>query len=241
MFKSIINLLYPPLCQVCGKRAGEWNEALCEDCLKKIRRRTPPFCVKCGKQLPDTPHVQELCRDCEKNDYYFDSVFSIFHYEDVLIDLIHNLKYKKLTSTLRPFAELTADFLKKMPYSEKIDVVTSVPMHPFRLLKREINCPHIIAGKISKILGIRYRGNILKKVKNIPPQSKLKRNERIKNIKGAFRAVESRVKDIRHKNVLLVDDLFTTGSTVNECSRILKEAGAGRVKVITLARGDKIS
>ena len=107
------------------------------------------------------------------------------------------------------------------------------------------SCPlgqHILqkAKNIAKKLAVRYSGNLLKKTKNTPPQSKLTRAERMKNVKGSFSMQKNNTPYVRHKKVLVVDDLFTTGSTVNECARVLKESGSSYVEVITLARGDRL-
>lgn len=240
MFGNIINLLYPALCQVCGKKTVFWNQHLCEACLKKIRKRLPPFCTKCGRRLSGEPDTQHLCGDCKKTSPYFDKALSVFYYEGVLKDLVHNFKYKKLTLA-RELVDLAIDFIGEYGMDRETDIILSIPMHPARLFKREINPSHILAKRIARRIGIRYAGGLLKKTKNTPPQSKLKRPERIKNVKETFSLQKNRISDLQHKNILLVDDLFTTGSTVNECARVLKEAGSGSVKVITLARGDRLS
>ena len=146
-----------------------------------------------------------------------------------------------MTSLVKEFVELTVDFMKAHGMAGRIDLVLSIPMHPARLLKREINASHILGTAIAKKLGIRHSNGLLKKIKNTPPQSNLKRHERLSNVKGSFSLRKNKKSLVQHKNILLVDDLFTTGSTVNECSRILKEAEANYVEVITLARGDTLS
>lgn len=238
MIGSIINLFYPASCQACGKKTSPWNKHLCEDCLKKIKKRLPPFCIKCGRQLSGEPHLQATCRDCKKTNPYFDRAYSVFSYDGILKELVHNFKYKKL-ALAKELMELTADFMEEYGIDKETDLVLSIPMHPVRMFRREINPSHIIAKEISKRLGIQYSAGLLKKTKNTPPQSKLKRLERIKNIKGSFSLQKNRSADVKYKNILLVDDLFTTGSTVNECARILKVAGSNNVRVVTMARGDR--
>ena len=240
MIREVVNLFYPALCHICGKKTILWNQNLCKDCLKKMKKRLPPFCIKCGRQLSGEAELQEKCSDCKKNNLYFDRVLSVFYYDDVLKELVHNFKYKKLTSLTKEFVELTLDFMREYAIGKKIDLVVSIPMHPLRLFKREINPSHILAKNIAKKLAVRYSGNLLKKTKNTPPQSKLTRAERMKNVKGSFSMQKNNTPYVRHKKVLVVDDLFTTGSTVNECARVLKESGSSYVEVITLARGDRL-
>jgi len=237
MLRDVIGLFYPALCQVCGKKSGQPDQVLCEDCLKKIKKRLPPFCIKCGRQLPGEPGLMGKCPDCKKIDPYYDRALSAFCYEGILKNLVHDFKYKKLTSLVREFVELTLDFMNTHGMDKNIDLILCIPMHPARLLKREINTSHILARALAKKLDIQYSSKILKKGKNTPPQSRLKRNERMNNIKGSFSLRKKGKAIVRDKNILLVDDLFTTGSTVNECSRVLKEASSGHVEVITLARG----
>ncbi len=240
MIANIINLVYPPLCHGCGKKTTLPEQGLCSDCLNKIKKRFPPFCIKCGRQLPGSPSTQDLCSDCKEVKPYYDRAFSVFCYDGLVKELVHIFKYKKMTSLVNEFAELIVDFIKEYSICKKIDIALSIPMHPRRLLQREINPSHILAKNTAKKLGIRYSGNLLVKTKNTPPQSKLKRHERINNIKGSFSIKKNKFRTLQHENVLLVDDLFTTGSTVNECSRILKEAGVNYIEVITLARGDQL-
>lgn len=240
MISSIISLLYPPLCLVCGKRDNLRNQDLCADCLKKLKKRSPPFCVKCGRQLPGDPNIEISCNDCKKDAPCFDRAFSVFYYNGILKELVHNFKYKKMTSLGQEFAQLTVDFMKDHDIAKDSDLVLSIPMHPARLFKREINPSHILAKTIAKKLCLDYSASLLKKIKNTAPQSRLSRSERIENLKGSFSLKRNAGSYIKNRDILLVDDLFTTGSTVNECARLLKEASAGHVEVITLARGDRI-
>jgi ComF family protein len=127
--------------------------------------------------------------------------------------------------------------MKKYALGKNIDIVSSIPMHPVRIFKREINPSHILAKEIAKTLGLEYSNKLLKKARNTPPQSRLKKDKRLDNIKDSFSV--NKAFDIKNKNILLIDDLLTTGSTVNECAKLLKRSGSSYVEVVTLARGDK--
>ena len=222
MLKSVINLLYPAASEVCPE---------------KIKKRLPPFCVKCGRQLNNIPEI-DICADCRNDAPYFDRAWSACYYEEPLKGLIHDFKYKHITSLSMDFSSLIVDFMKQYNVAAGSELILSVPMHPGRLFKREVNHSDMLANDIARRLDIPYSGNILKKIKNTSIQSTLKRDERIKNLRSSFSV--KKTSKVRGKNILLVDDLFTTGSTVNECSRILKESGAARIEVITLARGDRL-
>ena len=238
MLGALINLLYPAVCRVCYKKINEFDRNICVDCAKKIKERLPPFCIKCGRQLKGGLELTAVCQDCKKYAPYFDRAWSACHYDDPLKGLIHDFKYKKISSLSTDFTALIINFMKKYGVGKDCQMILSIPMHPNRLFKREINHSDILAQDLGKKLGIAYSKNTLKKTKDTSFQSKLKREARIKNLHLSFALKNSSI--VRNKNILLVDDLFTTGSTVNECSRLLKDSGARCVEVITLARGDNV-
>ncbi|MDP2981666.1 MAG: ComF family protein [Candidatus Omnitrophota bacterium] len=238
MLGAIINLFYPALCKVCSKKINEFNHNICGDCAKKIKERLPPFCMKCGRQLKGDPELIATCQGCKKDTPHFDRAWSACRYDDPLKGLIHDFKYKKITSLSTDFTALIINFMKKYNVGGGCQIILSIPMHPNRLFRREINHSDILAQGLGKCLGISYSGNTLKKTKDTLLQSKLKREARIKNLHSSFSLKNNSI--VRNKNILLVDDLFTTGSTVNECSRLLKNSGARYVEVITLARGDSL-
>lgn len=238
MLGALINLLYPAVCRVCSKKINEFDRNICNDCLKKIKERLPPFCVKCGRQIKGDPELTVACPDCKKDTLYFDRAWSACHYDDPLKGLIHDFKYKKIASLSTDFSALIINFMKRYSVGRDCQMILSIPMHSNRLFKREFNHSDMLAKNLGKRLGISYFGNALKKTKYTPLQSKLKRDARIKNLRLSFSLKNSAL--VRDKNILLVDDLFTTGSTVNECSRLLKNSGARYIEVITLARGDDI-
>lgn len=236
MLKAMLNLVYPALCKVCSGKTDESGRNICCGCAKKIKERLPPFCLKCGRQLKGCPELMDMCPDCKKNAPYFDRAWSACYYDELLKNLIHDFKYSRITSLSSDFSNIIINFMIKYGIGKDSHIILSIPMHPGRLFKREINHSDIMARDLGKKLGISYSGKTLRKIKDTPPQSKLKRDGRIKNLRSSFSVNNDSL--IYNKNVLLVDDLFTTGSTVNECARILKGSGARSVEVITLARGD---
>lgn len=238
MLGAIINLLYPAICRVCSKKLDEFDRNICAGCAGKLKERLPPFCLKCGRQLKGDAELKAVCADCKKDTLYFDRAWSVCHYEGALKDLIHDFKYKKITSLSKDFTGLIISFMKKYGVGKESQLILSVPMHPDKLFNREINHADILARAIGKSLGIAYSGNMLKKIKNTSSQANLKREDRIKNLQSSFSLKNGSLGC--GKNILLVDDLFTTGSTANECAMLLKNSGAGQVEVITLARGDSI-
>lgn len=239
MLRMLIDLLYPRICQACSAKIKGYEKNICDECSKKIKMRRPPFCVTCGRQLHGLPEDLLTCRDCEEEHPFFDRAYSVCLYDDTVKRLVHSFKYRKMTSLKKDLTSLMLDFMKKYNVAKHAELVLSVPMHPKKLFSREINHSDILAKNIAEALNLRYVPHIIRKIKHTPQQTTLERQKRIKNIFGSFSVRNA--EPIKNKNLLIVDDLFTTGSTVNECARILKNAGAKSIEVITLARGDGLS
>ncbi len=164
----------------------------------------------------------------------FDKARSVFKYNETSGRMITGLKYQDKTPYAKTLAKLMHGKLGEL--GGQFDVITSVPIHPKKLLKRKYNQSAILANKIGRQLGSKANNLILKKPKDTNPQASLTRDERIKNIKGAYKVNEKFKYQIVGKNILLVDDVLTTGATASECAKVLKNAGAAKVFVITAAR-----
>ncbi|MBI4335503.1 MAG: ComF family protein [Candidatus Omnitrophica bacterium] len=178
----------------------------------------------------------DTCWECFGRDFYYESSRSCFLYEGPVKEALYLLKYSKKISLANMFRELFIDFLHKNPgIMSEVDGVAAVPMHSPKLREREFNHAYLLAKAVIKEFGIQDLSGCIKRDAATRPQSELERKERFANVRGAFRAVEAG--QARDKNLLLVDDLFTTGATLNECARVLKGAGAGSVRCLTFARG----
>jgi len=222
ILKGLLDLLFPPRCRICNKAC---SEAICPECIDSFPRVNGSICTKCGK-----PCHREVntCRECAGKNIYFLLARSAGDYSGNLKEAIHQLKFrngKKLAPYLARFAApYIVDFI------DGIDCITFVPLTKYKEAKRGYNQSKLIAEEISKIFNKPICDNLIK-IKNIPEQNKLGLAERPKNVKGAF-GIKSPITG----NMLLIDDVFTTGSTVNECARILKKNGAQNVFVLTIAR-----
>lgn len=234
-FKALINLIYPLRCQVCKVELDPENERyLCEACLEKIRRNPPPYCEKCGRSLPGGKG-NSICGECLKTDYHFNRAGAPCLYEGVIKDCIHLLKYGKKLCLIGPLSQLMVDFVKTYLDPGSIDLVVPIPLHSVKLREREFNQAELLARRIKTSLGIPLISNNLRRVKLRPPQTTLSRKERLANLEGAFKV--KKPGQFRGTSILLIDDVFTTGATANESSKVLLEAGAKKVRVLTLARG----
>ena len=209
---NLLNLIYPNVCGFCNKVCK--NE-LCSKCKVKIRNSQINIIIK------------------PKNKY-FKELISIFKYEGIIRDKILQYKFEDKAYMYNTFAKIILKNEKICGLLKKYDIIIPVPIHKKRKAQRGYNQTQLIASKISKYLKIKLCDDVLIKSKNTIAQSKLNKNKRKQNIKGAFKILNS--EKIQGKNILLFDDIYTTGSTVNECSKILTRAGAKRIGVLTIAK-----
>lgn len=234
MFKTILNLLTPPRC-ICGEILTDEKSHFCNKCWPELSLiSASAVCSSCGLPFEFEMGEGAVCSDCLAINPQFDKARSVFKYNDTAGKMITGLKYQDKTPYAKTLAGLMCGKLGEL--GGEFDIITSVPIHPRRLLKRKYNQSAILANKIAKSIGKKANNLILKKPKDINPQASLTRDERIKNIKGAYKVNEKFKSRIIGKNVLLVDDVLTTGATASECAKVLKNAGAGKVFVITAAR-----
>jgi ComF family protein len=228
LFNQFLDLIFPPQCAICKKKG---QKIFCDECLGKVIFIKPPICRICGKPR-DKYFIGELCEDCSKEGMPFEIARSVVLYDGAMKEAIHKFKFegkKALSSFLGRFL---VDYLKRghIPIN-KIDAVIPLPLSKKREKQRGYNQSGLLAREISGHYSINVDSTSLKKVKDITPQFELSRQHRMSNVKGAFSS-----SPLPGKNVLLIDDIYTTGATVREASRALKSAGARNVYVLTLAR-----
>jgi len=228
LFGQLLDLIFPPCCAICKKKG---QKMICDDCLRKVIFIKPPICRVCGKPR-DKYFAGDLCEDCSKEGMPFEIASSVVLYDGVIKEAIHKFKFegkKVLSSFLGGFL---VDHLKHgyIPV-KKIDAIIPLPLSRKRFRQRGYNQSELLANEISGYYSINVDSSSLKKVKDITPQFELSREKRMSNVKGAFSS-----SPLPGKNVLLIDDIYTTGATVREASMALKASGAKSVYVLTLAR-----
>ena len=234
--KNSINLLFPPKCVYCGKIVEDYD-TLCEDCWKKIKFIEKPFCDKCSTPLQEKVSEHDLCAKCLKEHNYFIKARSavIYNKESAKIILWYKI-YDKIH---------LKKFISKLMFNaakdiiNDIDVFIPVPLHKKRLIFRRYNQALFLAEEIAKLSNKTIIKDFLQRNKYTPPQSKLKRNERIVNLKNKFKINEKYLKAIdnyKNLNFAIVDDVMTTGSTINECIKAMNKCGIKNVYAITFAK-----
>ena len=228
-------LFFPSKCRICGaflEKAGE--RVVCRSCLNGLVPCRSPFCLCCGRFF-DAAGDPHLCLECLKHRPPYTLHRSCAGYEGTLREVILLMKYRGyavLGSDLARFA-LEATGSDDGLWSG-IDALIPVPLHPRKRKERGFNQAAVIARELGRVKGVPVKTKALGRVKNIPAQTGLEAGARKRNVSGAF-AVR-RPAEVKGLTVLLVDDVYTTGSTVKECCRMLRRAGAREVRVLTLAR-----
>lgn len=233
VLKKALNLLYPTDCATCGKTLEiRQIDGICVSCRKELQTITPPFCQTCGRGIPEG---LKTCADCKHETFHFERAYACFEYKGKVKILLHTYKFKKRSHLKKVLGDTLSSFANKYVPLQNFDLIVPVPLNRSTLLKRGFNQSELLGKNLSNHSRIRFNSKVLKKTKPAHPQSLLTKLERKKNIQNAFLARPS--KKIQNKNILLVDDILTTGQTASECARVLKKAGASRVSVLALARG----
>lgn len=235
MVSGLADILFPPRCIICGgSPEGRGETPFCSECFTKVSFIRPPLCTCCGLQFTGAGSVNHLCGECISKKPFFSTARALGIYDTILLDTIHLFKYsgRILIGELigRVMAEHRYDSLSIPEFS----LIIPVPLHPKKLRERGFNQSLVLGRQIAKKFAIPLDFGTLKRRIDTKPQVNLGKSERIKNVKGAFMVKEK--ERIEGKKILLVDDVYTTGSTVNECARVLREAKASDVAVLTLAR-----
>jgi len=237
IFARFLELVYPPKCHICQTFIADRKDGpvhFCEACLKSLVKISSPLCPLCGTPFISQVEEDHLCGECMKKRPHFDALAAPFLYEGGIMDAVHQVKYNGKTYVAESLAEFLAPFAKERFGETKGFLMIPVPLHPGRLRERGFNQSLILARAAGSALETSLDFISLRRIKYTQPQTGLKRSERLMNVKGAF-GIEARP-DLKGKTVILVDDVATTGSTFNECARILKKAGCKKVYCLALAR-----
>jgi ComF family protein len=224
------DICFPITCCNCRKIVD--SEGLCLECWKKIKWIDDPKCKICG--APFEINIDALCPRCIKKKPHFDKAISVFEYDDFSKSIVLKFKHGDATYIGRQLATWLWRVSKDIV--DDSSIIIPVPIHFFKRLKRKYNQSELLAQRLGMLGGILYEPRILRKEKNTPQQEGLSKNTRMKNINGSFGVDPKFSYLLSGKNVILVDDVLTTGATANECSKILKRHGAKKVFVLTVAR-----
>ena len=218
LLEMVLNFFYPNECGVCEKIC---NKTICNNCMHRISKE-----LISGRKV----YVQT-------KDRFFDEHIYLYRYRGIIRELMINYKFREKAYLYKSFSYMILNNKKVMKYIRKYDLVTCVPIHKKRKKFRGYNQSELIIKDVYKNdKNINYANNILIKIKNIKPQSSLRKEDRAINISDAYEIDIEQKEIINNKKVLLFDDIFTTGSTANECAKVLKKYGAKKVGILTIAK-----
>ena len=233
--EAILELFFPPRCGICEKIQPRFSfkdkTYLCSDCRKKLHfvRDFSSNCKKCSRPIE---HDSLICYVCQVTQKHFDAAFSCTIYKSEIREALLLYKFGDSRHKYRAFAEIMLNEMKNISPFPNIDVICQVPSGKKRKKKRGFDHTLEITKYIARKTGLSHSPKAIIKLKDTIPQSKLNFKERQEAVKGAFKI--NIPSDIRGKSVLLIDDIYTTGATASEVSKILKRAGAKSVFVLTL-------
>jgi ComF family protein len=219
----LLDLIYPPRCPGCG-RIGF---AFCDGCRAQVEYIVPPVCRRCGCTLPH----EGLCSSCRTLPSSLDGILAVAVFADPLRQAIHALKYENNTILAAPLGEMMVDAWRRSGLP-KADLIVPVPLHTRRQAERGYNQSGLLARVVGRGLGLPMDDHTLVRLRSTPPQVGLSRTERQQNVEGAFECLGP----LNGKTVAVVDDVCTTGATLEACATALRAGGATDVWAFTLAR-----
>jgi len=231
---ALRSLLYPPRCESCAADVLE-DEYLCAKCRKGARRIKPPFCDRCSEPFDGAITETFECANCAHRHFHFTHAVACFRSRGIVRELVHRFKYQREFHLRFPLADWLVETMSdERIAAQTFDALVPVPLHPARLREREFNQAHVLATLTGKRLGVPVH-DCLSRVRNTTTQTRYDRTERMENLRNAFQLRQSA--GVRGKHLVVLDDVFTTGSTVDECARMLIAAGAASVRAVAVARG----
>lgn len=232
-----VGLLFPRRCPVCGEIVVPRGELICPGCKKKLSFVSGALCMRCGKEL--LSEEGEYCRDCMRRRRTFDRGAALLNYNEVSARSMAQIKYKNRREYLDFYSEEMVRRLGRKMLRMQADALVPVPVHPARKRARGFNQAEELARRLSRRTGIPVCSDVLVRSKRTAPQKELTPEQRLKNLEQAFAVktenLEAFWPDL--DSAILVDDIYTTGSTIEACARALKRAGVGTVSFVSICIG----
>ena len=228
--EGAVQMLYPRRCPVCDGIVRPWGEKICLGCLPKLKPVTSPWCMQCGKKLAGE---SEYCVNCGPGKHNYERGRALYEYGSAAVP-IYRFKYSGRREYADFFGEQMAEYLGDFIRSVRPDGIVPIPLHSSRKARRGFNQAELLARVIGAHTGLPVYTDLLIRVKNTVPLKKLNPKERQNNLKKAFNISRNVVK---LKTILVVDDIYTTGATIDEAANVLKKAGVECIYFVALTCG----
>lgn len=234
---SVLDLVFPPVCVVC---AGDMRDAttaplLCDSCQTGLGQRPDAVCPRCVAVLPPGVWDAAQCPECRRRDFVFDRAWAVGEYRAALRDVVLRTKRSGQEHLAFQMGRLLAQSLEENAWGRWGDLIVPVPSHWWRRWTRGMNGPEMMGEAIGGRWRIKLATRVIRCRRRTRKQGTLLPDERQRNVRGAFEVTNPAA--VRGREILLIDDVMTTGATVNEASRVLLKAGAATVRVAVVARG----
>lgn len=229
-FDAFNDLLFPRRCPICDEIVKAIE--VCDECSKKVSYIRQPVCFKCGKQLEEDE--REFCHDCTIRKFSYKRGVAAFSYSDGIKRSMYAFKYNNRREYADYYAATLVREFGNVIKSFGAEVLIPVPLHSKKLCKRGYNQAEVLARHISRLINIPVDDNFITRIRNTVPQKELKEKERIDNIKNAF---QIRNNSLKYNKIILVDDIYTTGTTIDECAGTALAAGVSEVYFVTACIG----
>jgi competence protein ComFC len=235
VLQALLDLVYPPRCEVCDA-LGE--QAFCAACLAQVSRHAPPECRKCGALLPRSAIARDVCGECRDTRYYHEGARSVGLHVGTLRTAVIQFKFENRRRLQEPLARLLAERMRTEPEPPQglplraADLIVPVPLHPRRRQWRGFDQAHLLALELSRMTGVPMVTG-LARTRPTTPQLQLSPHQRAENVRGAFAPLGD---VLQGRRILLLDDVYTTGATINQAARAAKAGGAAEVYALTVSR-----
>jgi ComF family protein len=236
MLRHAMHLVLPVRCAVCAEvLTDDPVPFFCRSCWEGLKPLTGPSCPRCHRPFASEATLlyspQHHCRTCRLRPPVYTEAWSLYPYVPPLQQALHLFKYKRKAILVSTLGTLLRHGTALLP---PVDLLMPIPLHVSRLREREFNQSLLLADQLNRNLGLPLSYDNLVRIQLTVPQTDLPRKARLNNLRKAFAL--ARPQDVKDKSILLVDDVFTTGTTINECAKTLRKAGAANVYGLTLAR-----
>ncbi|HKJ64705.1 MAG TPA: ComF family protein [Desulfopila sp.] len=225
-------VVFPPQCHCCRETGAGISGGLCSVCFQKVPYIDGPLCSVCGRNFVSSQPTAHFCGKCLRRPPPYSRASAITYYEEPVRTLLHRLKYRYDTTTIGPLLKIARSF-DISPF-ESCDIIVPVPLYRHRLQDRGMNQALVLARLLFADIHSRVLPGILVKKRQTPSQTACDAAGRRRNLRGAFAVCDSL--SIRDKKICLVDDIYTTGTTVAECAQTMMQANAAEIVVLTFAR-----